>query len=83
MTKSDAWSSIRGAPSPWAEFEFENIIFTVPSCLIRDLEFPLDVEKLWNDILKAVADLAAIPHKFTRKERMVADVQIAAGKSTF
>uniref|UniRef100_A0A3B5KW45 Peptidase M60 domain-containing protein n=1 Tax=Xiphophorus couchianus TaxID=32473 RepID=A0A3B5KW45_9TELE len=73
------WSSLRKAPAPWAEMEFENIILTVPSHIIRDLENALEVEKLWNAIMKGVADLAVIPQKFIRKERIVADVQISAG----
>lgn len=60
--------------------EFENIILTVPSHIIRDLENALEVEKLWNAIMKGVADLAVIPQKFIRKERIVADVQISAGE---
>ncbi|XP_037534005.1 TRPM8 channel-associated factor homolog [Nematolebias whitei] len=79
VTKAEDWSLVRAAPAPWAEFEFENIILTVPSHVIRELESPVKVEKLWNDIMRGVADLAAIPHKFIRKERIVADVQISAG----
>ncbi|XP_037837672.1 TRPM8 channel-associated factor homolog isoform X2 [Kryptolebias marmoratus] len=79
VTKAEDWSSIREAPAPWAEFEFENIILTAPSHFIRNLEFPLELEKMWNDIMRGIADLSVIPHKFIRKERIVADVQIAAG----
>uniref|UniRef100_A0A3B5KYP3 Peptidase M60 domain-containing protein n=1 Tax=Xiphophorus couchianus TaxID=32473 RepID=A0A3B5KYP3_9TELE len=79
VTKEADWSSLRKAPAPWAEMEFENIILTVPSHIIRDLENALEVEKLWNAIMKGVADLAVIPQKFIRKERIVADVQISAG----
>ncbi|XP_014836289.1 PREDICTED: TRPM8 channel-associated factor homolog [Poecilia mexicana] len=79
VTKEADWSSLRKAPAPWAEMEFENIILTVPSHLIRDLENVLEVEKLWNGIMKGVADLAVIPQKFIRKERFVADVQISLG----
>ncbi|KAK1899553.1 TRPM8 channel-associated factor like [Dissostichus eleginoides] len=43
------------------------------------LERPDEVAALWNDIMKGIADLAVIPHKFSRKERMVADEQISAG----
>ncbi|XP_043974773.1 TRPM8 channel-associated factor homolog [Gambusia affinis] len=79
VTKEADWSSLRKAPAPWAEMEFENIILTVPSHIIRDLENVLAVEKLWNAIMKGVADLAVIPQKLIRKERIVADVQISAG----
>lgn len=80
VTKAEDWSVIRQAPAPWAEFEFDNIILTLPSNNIRNLDFPLEMEKIWNDIMKGIADLAAIPHKFIRKERIVTDVQISAGK---
>nr|XP_046244501.1 TRPM8 channel-associated factor homolog [Scatophagus argus] len=79
VTTGADWTLLRTAPSPWAEFEFDNIILTVPSRLVRDLERPDEVATLWNDIMKGVADLAVIPHKFARKERIVADVQISAG----
>ncbi|XP_038129337.1 TRPM8 channel-associated factor homolog [Cyprinodon tularosa] len=79
VTKEADWSSLRKAPAPWAEMEFDNIILTVPSHIVRDLESPLEVGKIWNDIMKGVADLAVIPQKFIRKERIVADVQISVG----
>ncbi|XP_038129305.1 TRPM8 channel-associated factor homolog [Cyprinodon tularosa] len=79
VTTAADWSSLRQAPAPWAEMEFENIILTVPSHIIRHVENPMKVEKLWNGIMKGVADLAVIPQKFIRKERIVADVQISAG----
>ncbi|XP_035536296.1 LOW QUALITY PROTEIN: TRPM8 channel-associated factor homolog, partial [Morone saxatilis] len=79
VTTAAEWSLLRTAPSPWAELEFDNVIFTVPSDVVRDLERPDEVAALWNDIMKGVADLAAIPHKFERKERIVADVQISNG----
>uniref|UniRef100_A0A3P8UFE4 Peptidase M60 domain-containing protein n=1 Tax=Amphiprion percula TaxID=161767 RepID=A0A3P8UFE4_AMPPE len=79
VTTAADWSLLRTAPSPWAELEFDNIILTVPSDSIRDLDRPEELAALWNDIMKAVADLAVIPHKFPRKERFVADVQISHG----
>ncbi len=79
MTTAADWSLLRTAPSPWAELEFDNIILTVPSHVVRDLERPDEVAALWNDIMRGVADLAVIPHKFARKERIVADVQISCG----
>ncbi|XP_042269403.1 TRPM8 channel-associated factor homolog [Thunnus maccoyii] len=77
-TKAD-WSLLRAAPSPWAELEFENIILTVPSDVVRDLDYPDKLAAHWDAIMRGVADLAAIPHKFPRKERFVTDVQISHG----
>uniref|UniRef100_A0A3Q3M2T2 TRPM8 channel-associated factor homolog n=1 Tax=Mastacembelus armatus TaxID=205130 RepID=A0A3Q3M2T2_9TELE len=73
------WALLRTAPSPWAELEFDNIIITVPSDDVRSLEGPDELAALWDAIMRAVADLAVIPHKFPRKERFVTDVQISAG----
>ncbi|XP_061574974.1 TRPM8 channel-associated factor homolog [Cololabis saira] len=78
VTTADEWSVLRAAPSPWAELEFDNIILSVPSHIVRDLQHPDEVAKLWNDIMKGVADLAVIDN-FDRKERIVADVQISHG----
>ncbi|XP_069003625.1 TRPM8 channel-associated factor homolog [Embiotoca jacksoni] len=79
VTTAAEWSSLRTAPSPWAELEFDNIILTVPSDVVRNLERPDELAVHWNDIMKAIADLAVIPHKLPRKERFVADVQISHG----
>ncbi|XP_036414684.1 TRPM8 channel-associated factor homolog [Colossoma macropomum] len=76
---SDWVAEIRKAPAPWAELEFENLIITLPSDVIRHLDRPDEVAALWDSIMRGVADLAAKPGKFTRKERFVADVQISAG----
>uniref|UniRef100_A0A667YGY2 Peptidase M60 domain-containing protein n=1 Tax=Myripristis murdjan TaxID=586833 RepID=A0A667YGY2_9TELE len=79
VTTAADWSLLRKAPAPWAELEFENIIITVPSDVVRALERPDEVAAVWDDIMRGIADLAAIPHKFPRKERFVADVQISHG----
>ncbi|KAK9961902.1 hypothetical protein ABG768_007300 [Culter alburnus] len=76
---ADWVSRIRSAPAPWAELEFENIIITLESEFIRNLDRPDEVATLWDTIMRSVADLAARPAKFPRKERFVADVQISRG----
>ncbi|RXN27175.1 TRPM8 channel-associated factor-like protein [Labeo rohita] len=70
---------IRQAPAPWAELEFENIIMTLQSEFVRNLDRPDEVAKFWDTIMRSIADLAANPGKFPRKERFVADVQISGG----
>lgn len=59
--------------------EFDNIVVTVPSEAVRDLERPDELAALWNAIMRAVVDLAALPPKLGRKERIVTDVQISHG----
>ncbi|XP_047737003.1 TRPM8 channel-associated factor 2 isoform X2 [Hyalella azteca] len=70
---------IRHHPAPWAELAADNIILTLPSSFIRDLDDPRPVLQLWNEIMRHVARLSAIPEQFPRPERIVADVQISAG----
>ncbi|XP_041850122.1 TRPM8 channel-associated factor homolog [Melanotaenia boesemani] len=79
VTTAAEWSMLRRSPSPWAELEFDNIILTVPSEAVWNLDRPDELAAHWNTIMKGIADLAAIPHKFPRKERFVADVQISHG----
>ncbi|XP_071351954.1 TRPM8 channel-associated factor homolog [Trachinotus anak] len=79
VTTPANWSLLRTAPAPWAELEFDNIILTVPSNVVRDLERPDELAVHWDAIMRGIADLAVIPHKFPRKERFVADVQISHG----
>ncbi|KAK2916895.1 hypothetical protein Q8A67_001269 [Cirrhinus molitorella] len=76
---ADWVNRIRQTPAPWAELEFENIIMTLKSEFIRNLDRPDEVAKLWDTIMRSIADLAAKPGKFPRKERFVADVQISVG----
>lgn len=79
MTTAADWSLLRTAPAPWAELEFDSIILTVPSDIVRSLDRPDEVAALWDQMMRGVADLAAAPHASTRKERFVADVQISYG----
>ncbi|KAM9311791.1 TRPM8 channel-associated factor 3-like [Gastrophryne carolinensis] len=80
QTSLSSWrQTIRNYPAPWAELITENIILTVPSDAIRSLENPEALMAQWDKFMAAIADLAAIPKKFPRPERIVADVQISAG----
>ncbi|KAJ0004063.1 hypothetical protein NQD34_010277 [Periophthalmus magnuspinnatus] len=78
-TSLSDWLQLRNSSSPWAELEFENIILTVPSDVVRSMDRPDEIASLWDRIMRAIADLAVIPPKFKRKERFVCDVQISAG----
>ncbi|XP_027303571.3 TRPM8 channel-associated factor 2-like isoform X1 [Anas platyrhynchos] len=79
-TCENQWkASIRHYPAPWAELAAESLILTVPADSIRHLENPKPLLTLWNEIMVAISKLAAIPTKFPRPERIVADVQISCG----
>ena len=79
-TSLDEWQQkIKNCLAPWAELATDRIVLTVPSEVIRSLDNPEELMKFWNDVLDACAELASIPQKRERPERIVADVQISAG----
>lgn len=70
---------IREFPAPWAELESRKIILTVPSEVVRGLDYPDQLMQWWDRVLDAQADLRAIPRDRLRPERIVVDRQISAG----
>ncbi|XXU97630.1 M60 family peptidase N-terminal accessory domain-containing protein [Sorangium sp. So ce1153] len=61
-TTADAWRNVeRSQPGPWAEIATDRLSITVPSSAIAALDDPAAVLDLWDRILDADADLAAIP----------------------
>lgn len=78
-TPAEWKSRIRLLTAPWGELETSNVILTLPSRVLRDLDDPEALMKFWDRILDAHATLATIPLQRERPERMVADVQISAG----
>ncbi len=80
QTDPAEWSrTIRKRPAPWAELVTEKVIISVPSASIRGLDDPRELLSLWDRVLDAAADLAAIPRERRRPERYVPDEQISAG----
>ncbi|MBX3403328.1 MAG: M60 family metallopeptidase [Phycisphaeraceae bacterium] len=80
QTAGDEWiTRIRNRPAPWAELATDKVILSVPSSAVRSLDDPKALLTLWDRILDAAADLAAMPRQRVRPERYVADVQISAG----
>ena len=73
------WKELRTAPAPWGELETKKIVLSLPSSVLRNLEDPIALMKVWDETLDLVADLAAIPKERPRAERIVCDEQISAG----
>ncbi len=73
----DWQSTVRNYPGPWAELITDNIILTVPSYRIRNLDNPEKLLKLWNEVMDADARLAAISPQRIHPERIIVDQQIA------
>lgn len=78
-TDPAAWrATLRGLPAPWAELAGSRVVFTVPSTLVRSLDDPASLMKLWDGIVEAEDRLADLPAR-KQPERIVADRQISAG----
>lgn len=79
-TSVEEWKNcVQESPAPWGELATDNIILTVPTADLRTLENPEPALRLWDEMMRAIAQLAAKPFPLCRPERIVADVQISAG----
>ncbi|XP_074051349.1 TRPM8 channel-associated factor 2-like [Macrotis lagotis] len=79
-TSLEQWKNlIRYLPAPWGELATDNIILTVPSELLQNLENPEPLLYLWDEVMEAVAKLASIKVPFPQPVRIVADVQLLIG----
>ncbi|XP_037691873.1 TRPM8 channel-associated factor 2-like isoform X2 [Choloepus didactylus] len=80
QTSQEEWKKcIQENPAPWGELATDNIILTVPTANLCALEDPEPLLHLWDEMMQAIARLAAGPFPFRCPERIVADVQISAG----
>ncbi|KAM5255789.1 TRPM8 channel-associated factor 2-like [Ctenodactylus gundi] len=78
-TQKEWRNCVQGNPAPWGELATDNIILTVPTADLQILEDPAPLLCFWDEMMQAIARLAAEPFPFRRPERIVADVQISAG----
>jgi len=80
-TDLDAWrNEIRHAPAPWAEIAGRNMIVTIPSHNVRNLDDPAAVVEVWDRVLDLNAELAAWPSDSRLSPgRFVVDRQISVG----
>ena len=74
----EGWAERRLAPAPWADIVGRNIIITLPSSSIRDLNDPEAVMKLWNQVVDAHHELRGTSAK-DKHEWVVTDEQPSAG----
>ena len=81
-TDLDDWRSrIRHLPIPWAELESDDLVFTIPSDAIRDLEDPDVVMQHWSrihDIMQGMEPRSP-RHWPDRQYRYVADRRLSWG----
>ncbi|QEH36247.1 hypothetical protein OJF2_48070 [Aquisphaera giovannonii] len=78
-TSKEEWrKDLRNRPGPWAELAGKDLIFTVPSSLIRGLDDPEPLMAWWDAAVRSQAAFARTS-KLERPERIVCDRQISAG----
>ncbi|MBI5683989.1 MAG: hypothetical protein HZC54_02815 [Verrucomicrobia bacterium] len=79
-TKQTDWKDrLRKEPAPWAELECSKVIVTVPSSVVRTLDDPEALMKVWEQMVALEDDLAGTAAERKRPERVVCDQQISAG----
>ncbi len=79
-TTVETWKYLRKAPAPWAELVSKNIVLSVPSKYVRELEDPKKLMETWDKIIEIQDWLAAWPKGRRRgPERLVPDAEISAG----
>ncbi|NRF39371.1 M60 family metallopeptidase [Pedobacter foliorum] len=79
-TTEEEWNATtKNNPAPWAELATNNIVLTVPSYRIRNLNNPVKLMKFWDEVMDADADLAIISKKRVHQERIIVDRQVAYG----
>ena len=79
VTNLDNWKTIRNNPAPWAELQGRNVVVTVPSTVVRELENPQYLMETWDEILALEAEFASGPYVRERPERITCDLEISAG----
>lgn len=79
-TSLKEWNQVqKNHPAPWAELQGKRVILSLPSEVVRDMENPEELMRIWDRILDLDAELAGIPRERIRPERVVCDRQISAG----
>lgn len=80
MTQEEWKNLIKYSKTPWGELATDNIILTIPTENLMVLQDPYPMLQLWDEMVQAVAKLAARPFPFERPERVVPDKQISLGR---
>lgn len=79
-TNLNKWrNEVRNYSAPWGELVGRNLIITTQASFLSQLDNPEEVINVWDRIMDAIADLAAIPREGEYPSRFVADVQIGGG----
>lgn len=79
-TSDQEWNGlIRYYPAPYAELACNQLIITLPSEPIRNLESPGNIMKTWENLLTAAAELAGIQQPRPYPIRILIDAHVNFG----
>lgn len=78
-TSLEEWKKIREYPAPWAELQGTNVVVTLPSSVVRELDNPQELMTVWDQALDLIAEFSSTPTRRERPERICCDRQISAG----
>lgn len=82
VTDPTEWrDTIRHFEAPWAEFESEKLVFTVPSDAVRSVEDPARIMDHWDRVQEAMQSLEprSPTHWADRPYRYVSDASVSWG----
>lgn len=74
----ETWKTVREAPAPWAEFQANKLIITVPSSIARTLDNPDEIVSFWDKVVEVQDELCGYTER-TSPERFAYDRQISMG----
>lgn len=86
-TKNDEWNdTIKSYQAPWAEFQGEHMILTLPAEVAKNVDDPEALMTQWDQMIEKYNQLVGVspdqslPHLSPdRQHRIVSDIQISAG----
>jgi len=81
-TDLEAWRThIRHLPVAWAELESEELVFTIPAAVIRDLDHPDRIMRHWDRVHRVMQEMEprSPRHWPHRQYRYVADRRLSWG----
>lgn len=78
-TTPEEWEQMLESGAPWGEMASENVIVTIPTTALKQVEDPSANMVLWARIIEEIMELAQLPRPYYRAQRLTTDVHIGGG----
>lgn len=78
-TTPEEWEQMLDSGAPWGEMASENVIVTIPTSALKQVEDPAANMALWDRVIAEIMELAQLPMPFYRAQRLATDVHIGGG----